>query len=116
MELGEELPVHKDPVTSGGNYPLIMTGGHNRHSIHASFRTNPLMLQLERGEPAMFMSKIDAGERGIGDGDLVRVKNDIGEFPIRAKVAASVRPGQVIVYHAWENYQFEGGMGQSPRR
>jgi nitrate reductase alpha subunit len=111
MELGEELPVHKDPVTSGGNYPLIMTGGHNRHSIHASFRTNHLMLQLERGEPAMFMSMSDARERGIADGDLVRVKNDIGEFPIRAKVAASVRPGQVIVYHAWENYQFEGGMG-----
>jgi len=111
MELGEELPVHKDPVTSGGDYPLVMTGGHNRHSVHASFRTNPLMLQLERGEPAVFMSKIDARDRGIEDGDLVRVHNDIGSFRIRAKVAASVRPGQVIVYHAWENYQFDGGIG-----
>jgi DMSO reductase family type II enzyme molybdopterin subunit len=111
MELGEELPVHKDPVTSGGDYPLIMTGGHNRHSIHASFRTNPLMLQLERGEPAIFMSNIDARGREIKDGDLVRVHNDIGEFRIRARIAPGVRPGQVIVYHAWENYQFEGGMG-----
>ncbi len=111
LELGEELPVHKEPVTAGGDYPLIMTGGHNRHSIHASFRTNPLLLQLERGEPVMFMSTADARQRGIEDGDLVRVHNDIGEFRIRAKVAASVRPGQVIVYHAWENYQFEGGMG-----
>ncbi len=111
MELGEELPVHKDPVMSGGDYPLVMTGGHNRHSIHASFRTNPLMLQLERGEPAIFISNVDARERGIANGDRVRVKNEIGSFLIRAKVAASVRPGQVIVYHAWENYQFEGGMG-----
>ena len=111
MELGEELPVHKDPVTSGGDYPLVMTGGHNRHSIHATFRTNPLMLQLERGEPAVLMSTIDARQRGIEDGDLVRVRNDIGEFRLRAKVAPGVRPGQVIVYHAWENYQFEGGMG-----
>ncbi|MDE3094820.1 MAG: molybdopterin-dependent oxidoreductase [Chloroflexota bacterium] len=111
LELGEELPVHKEPVMSGGDYPLVMTGGHNRHSIHASFRTNPLMLQLERGEPAIFISKADARERGIANGDRVRVKNDIGSFLIRAKVAASVRPGQVIVYHAWENYQFEGGIG-----
>jgi hypothetical protein len=22
-----------------------------------------------------------------------------------------VRPGQVIIYHAWENHQFEGGVG-----
>jgi DMSO reductase family type II enzyme molybdopterin subunit len=111
MELGEELPVHKDPVTSGGDYPLIMTGGHNRHSIHASLRTNPLMLQMERGEPAAFLSKADAQARGIEDGDMVRVSNDIGAFAIRAKVASSVRPGQVIVYHAWENYQFQGGIG-----
>ena len=111
MELGEELPVHKDPVTSGGDHPLIMTGGHNRHGIHASFRTNPLMLQLERGEPVIFLSKIDARQRGIADGDLVRVHNDIGEFRIRARITPGVRPGQVIVYHAWENYQFEGGMG-----
>ena len=111
MELGEELPAHKDPPKSGGDYPLVMTGGHNRHSIHASFRTNPLLLQLERGEPAIFMSVADAQERGIENHDLVRVYNDVGEFLVRAKVSPSVRPGQVIVYHAWENYQFAGGAG-----
>ncbi len=111
MELGEELPVHKDPPKAGGDYPLTMTGGHNRHSVHGFFRTNPLTLGLERGEPAMFMAAADAKERGIGENDLVRVRNDIGEFLIRAKVSPAVRPGQVIVYHAWENYQFEGGMG-----
>jgi len=111
MELGEELPMHKDPPASGGNFPLIMTGGHNRHSIHGFFRTNPLTLELEHGEPVMFMSDSDAKERGIDDHDLVRVYNDIGEFLVRAKVSPAVRPGQVIVYHAWENYQFQGGMG-----
>jgi nitrate reductase alpha subunit len=111
MELGEELPVHKDPPKSGGDYPLTMTGGHNRHSIHGFYRTNPLTLELEQGEPVMFMSVSDAEERRVSEHDLVRVSNDIGEFLIRAKVSPAVRPGQVIVYHAWENYQFEGGMG-----
>jgi len=111
MELGEELPVHKDPPKSGGDFPLVMTGGHNRHSIHGYFRTNPLTLELERGEPVMFMSAFDVIGRRIESHDLVRVYNDIGEFLIRVKISASVRPGQVIVYHAWENYQFQGGMG-----
>ena len=57
------------------------------------------------------MSASDAADRHIQDHDLVRVSNDIGGFLIRAKVSPAVRPGQVIVYHAWENYQFEGGMG-----
>jgi DMSO reductase family type II enzyme molybdopterin subunit len=111
MELGEELPVHKDPPKSGGDYPLTMTGGHNRHSIHGFFRTNPLTLELEQGEPVIFISVADAAERGVGEHDVVRVYNDIGEFGIRAKVSPAVRPGQVIVYHAWENYQFQGGIG-----
>lgn len=111
LELGEALPVHKEPPKAGGDYPLTMTGGHNRHSIHAAFRTNPLLLQLERGEPALGMSPLDARARGIENGDLVRVYNDIGEFRVRARVAPSVRPGQVVLYHAWENYQFEGGIG-----
>ena len=111
LELGEELPVHKDPPKAGGDYPLIMTGGHSRHSIHASLKDNPLLLELERGEPAMFMSVEDAEEREIRDGDRVRVYNDIGQFFVRTKVSPAVRPGQVIIYHAWENFQFEGGMG-----
>lgn len=111
LELGEELPVHKDPPNAGGDYPLIMTSGHARYSIHASFRHNPLMLNLERGEPVMFISVEDARERAISDGDRVKVYNDIGHFLIGAKVSPAVRPGQVVVYQAWENPQFEGGTG-----
>ena len=59
----------------------------------------------------MFMSASDAMTRRIENHDLVRVHNDIGEFLIRIKVSPAVRPGQVIVYHGWENYQFQGGMG-----
>jgi len=111
LELGEELPVHKDAPSSGGNYPLVMTGGHNRYSIHAAFRDNPLMLELERGEAVIFISTDDARARRIEEGDLVKVYNDIGQFFVQAKVSPAVRPGQVIVYHAWENYQFPGGIG-----
>jgi DMSO reductase family type II enzyme molybdopterin subunit len=109
LELGEELPVHKDNPPLGGDYPLQMTGGHTRWSIHASWRDDRNMLGLQRGEPVIYVSVEDARQRGIRDGDRVRVHNDVGSFQIQAKLAASVRPGQVIVYHAWEPYQFADG-------
>ena len=38
----------------------------------------------------------------------VRVHNDLDGFEIMVKVSPRVRPGQFIIYHAWENYQFRG--------
>jgi len=106
LELGEQLPTHKDNPAIGGNYPLQMTGGHTRWSIHSSWRDHKLMLDLQRGEPAIFINQNDAAARGIADGDRVEVMNDLGEFEVVAKVAAAVHPGQVIVYHGWEPFQF----------
>jgi DMSO reductase family type II enzyme molybdopterin subunit len=111
-EMGETLPVHKEPPNAGGVYPLRMTGGHTRWSIHATWRDSALMLRLQRGEPAIWISTADASARGIDDGDRIRVFNDVGEFIAIAKVAAAVQPGQTIIYHAWEPYQFKGWKGQ----
>ena len=107
-ELGEDLPVHKDQPLAGGNYPLKVTGGHARWSIHSDQVDDSLMLQLQRGAPVMFMSAQDAASRGIHDGDDVEVSNDVASFRIQAVVSPAVRPGQVMIYHAWENYQFKG--------
>jgi nitrate reductase alpha subunit len=70
------------------------------------------MLQLQRGEPAVWVAAQDARARGIADGDRIRVFNDVGEFEAVAKVAASVQPGQAVMFHAWEPYQFKDWKGQ----
>ena len=111
IELGETLPVHKDPPKAGGNFPLTLSGGHTRWSIHSSWRDDARMLRLQRGVPIMYMSVNDAQGRGIADGELVEVHNDIDSFRVNAKVSPAVRPGQLIIYHAWENFQFAGGKG-----
>jgi DMSO reductase family type II enzyme molybdopterin subunit len=111
LALGEALPTHKAPIKAGGDYPLTMTGGHTRWSIHSMWRTDPLMLRLQRGEPVIWVGAEDARAREIVDGDKVEVSNDVGRFFTKVKVSPAVRPGQVIMYHAWENFQFEGGMG-----
>lgn len=111
-EVGETLPVYKEAPKAGGELPLRLTGGHTRWSIHATWRDSELMLRLQRGEPALWMSDRDAAERGIADGDRVRVHNDNGEFEAIAKLAPAVQPGQIIMYHAWEPYQFKQWKGQ----
>jgi DMSO reductase family type II enzyme molybdopterin subunit len=108
LEWGEALPVHKPPPAAGGDYPLVLSGGHTRWSIHSQWRDQQTMLRLQRGEPVVYISGADAAARGIGDHDRVRVFNDLGAFVVRAKISPSARPGQLLLYHAWEPYQFDG--------
>jgi anaerobic selenocysteine-containing dehydrogenase len=63
-------------------------------------------MRLQRGVPTLVIGVEDASARGIEDGDTVRVYNDVSTFDVQAKTSPAVRPGQVIVYHAWEPYQF----------
>lgn len=111
MELDEFLPRHKDPPKAGGDYPLQLTGGHTRWSIHGQWRDDALMLRQQRGVPVMYMSTADADARDIADGEDARVHNDLDSFTIQIKVSPAVRDGQLIIYHAWENYQFAEGKG-----
>jgi DMSO reductase family type II enzyme molybdopterin subunit len=109
LEQGEALPTHKDSPPIGGQYPLMLNGAHARWSIHAAWRDNPHLLRIGgRGEPTVWMGTQDAAARGIRDNDRVRVFNDIGAYETLAKIVPGLRPGQVVVYHAWEPYQFKG--------
>ncbi|MBK7252279.1 MAG: molybdopterin-dependent oxidoreductase [Gammaproteobacteria bacterium] len=111
LELGEELPAFKEPPKAGGDYPLMLNSGHARWSIHSLHQTDPLMLRLQRGEPCLYMSVEDARSRGIADWDRVEVFNDVGRFRVRVKISPAMRPGMLMLYHAWEDYQHEGGVG-----
>jgi DMSO reductase family type II enzyme molybdopterin subunit len=108
LELNEHLPTHKDCPKAGGNYPLQVTGGHARWSMHSDWVDDSILLNLQRGEPVAFISARDAESRGIVDGVFVEVHNVVGNFRIQAAVSAAVRPGQAVIYHSWENYQFAG--------
>ncbi len=108
LEHDEHLPRFKAPPSIGGDYPLTMTGGHTRWSVHSVWRDNALMQRLNRGQPYIVVGQKDAEARSIADGDWVRCYNDVGEFFVRAKVITGAMPGQTIMYHSWENYQFAG--------
>ncbi len=113
LETDEQLLIHKELMHAGGEYPLRLTGGHTRWSMHSIWRANEQLLRLQRGEPVGYIAQADAAKRGIKDNDRIRVFNDIGGFEVLAKVSPAVQPGEVIVYHAWEGYQFKDGATQN---
>jgi len=105
-EADEVLPRWKPLPGADGRYPILLTGGHTRWSIHAIWRSEPNLLRLQRGEPVMWVAKEDAQAREIEDGQLVRVRNDYGAFLVKARVSPALAPGEAILYHAWEPFQF----------
>jgi DMSO reductase family type II enzyme molybdopterin subunit len=111
IDAGEALPTHKETPAMGGQFPLQMTSGHMRWSIHSSNVTNRLMLNTHRGTPFIFVNPGDAAARCVADDELVRVFNDMGEFRVAAKLAPGVRPGQVVMYNGWDPAQFAGWRG-----
>lgn len=106
LELEHELPGQRVDPKVGGNYPLRLTGGHARWSIHSCQVDDAILLSLQRGGPVLFMNLKDAQTRGIEDGEMVEIYNDVASFRVRIVASPNVKPGQTIIYHAWENYQF----------
>ena len=111
LEANEHLPTHKPDPKQGGDYPLGITSGHNRWSVHAMNQANDVILGTHRGEPNVMINPDDAAARGVTDDDLVRVYNDVGEFKVRVKIAANVKPGQVISYNGWAGFQYTDWSG-----
>lgn len=90
----------------GGEYPLLVTSGHSRWTVHSISMGNSTMLETHRGQPLVVMSIDDAEARGVSDGDWVRVWNDHGWYEAMAKPAPRVRPGQLVVYNGFEPHMF----------
>ena len=113
LEAGEELPCHKDNPAQGGDYPFVMTSGHNRWSIHSMNIVNRVLLQTHRGRPNVVLNPSDAKRLGIEDDEEVEISNDMGVFIAPVKLSPSVRPGQVVSYNGWEPYMYRTWKGAS---
>jgi anaerobic dimethyl sulfoxide reductase subunit A len=82
------------------NYPLQAIGHHTIARVHSTHANNDWL--AEAFPQRVFLNPIDAAERGIIDGDLVRVWNDRGELVIPARVTPRILPGVVdIPQGAW---------------
>jgi len=110
LKLGCAVPTARESLHPS-KFPLKFYSPHTRWGIHSTWRSNKYMLRLQRGVPHVNLNPADAATRGIRDGDSVRVYNDVGEFTAMAKVLPSLRPGTIMMDHAWEPHQFRKRLG-----
>ncbi len=81
-------------------YPLQLITTHFKQRAHSQFEGVPWLREL--ATQAISLNPVDAGARGIKDGDKVRVFNDRGEIIIPAKVTERIMPGVVdLPQGAW---------------
>jgi anaerobic dimethyl sulfoxide reductase subunit A len=81
-------------------FPLQAIGHHTLARVHSTHANNDLL--NEAFPQRIFINPLDAAERGICDGDLVRAWNERGELVIPARVTTRILPGVVdIPQGAW---------------
>jgi anaerobic selenocysteine-containing dehydrogenase len=76
-----------DPATE--RYPLTLISPASERTITSTLG------QLPRPDAKLLMHPADADERGLADGDLVRIFNDLGEVHCPLHVIAGIRRGTV---------------------
>ncbi len=111
-KLGATVPTARlNAGKHASKYPYTFYTPHTRWGIHTTWRSNKFMMRQQRGEPNVYLNPELAKEKGIADGEQVRVFNNIGEFYAQAKIAPTVRDDQVMMEHAWEAHQFRERKG-----
>jgi len=91
--------VASNPVLAK-KYPLAMISPPARNFLNSSF-VNVQSLRDTEGEPHLDMHPSDAHERGIEDGDAVRIFNDRGSFVAKVRVTDKARRGLVVGLSIW---------------
>lgn len=82
-----------DPLNQ--KYPLQLTGFHYKSRTHSTYGNVDVLKASCRQE--MWINPIDARERNIKNGDMVRIFNGRGEVQINAKVTPRMMPGVVAL-------------------
>lgn len=106
-KLNSMVPTARSHAGAGAsNYPLEFYSPHARWGIHSNWRSNKYLLRLQRGEPNIYINPKLAAQRGIKDGDRVRMFNAVGDFFAQAKFYPSIPVNSIMMEHGWEPHQY----------
>ncbi len=87
-------------------FPLQLLSPNTKNRIHSQFGNLEVIKQFSDG-PEAILNASDAIDRGINDGDSIRIYNDRGELKTKAKLNFSIKKGCVVYYNGW--WLQEGG-------
>jgi anaerobic selenocysteine-containing dehydrogenase len=74
---------------------LVLLSGAAHHFVSSSMANQP-SLRRKEGEPSIEMHPLDAANRGISHGDLVKVENGRGWCLLKAEITEDVLPGVTV--------------------
>ncbi|WP_420476871.1 molybdopterin-containing oxidoreductase family protein [Noviherbaspirillum sp. ST9] len=97
------IPPHESVASNpalGKKYPLAMISPPARNFLNSTF-VNVQSLRDTEGEPHLDMHPSDASERGIDDGNMVRIFNDRGSYVAKVRVTDKARRGLVVGLSIW---------------
>ncbi len=90
-----------------GRFPLQMFGFHYKARTHSTYANIDILNAACPQE--VWLNPIDASQRGINNGDTVRVFNSRGEVRLAAKVTPRIMPGVTAMGQgAWHNARMDG--------
>jgi len=79
-------------------YPLHVDTKHPKYRLHSQLcGTSLRSVYAVAGREPCLMNPADAAQRGVKDGDVVRVFNDRGQILAGAKLTDDIRPGVICV-------------------
>jgi anaerobic selenocysteine-containing dehydrogenase len=101
----DPLPFYNPPAEVSDQklaerFPLAFLSPPARHFLNSSFANLPRFREFER-EPHLDMHPDDAAERGIRDGEPVRLFNDRGSYVLKARINGKPRRGVVVAPSVW---------------
>lgn len=96
--LPDYVPSRESPATNpelAKKYPLNIVSPKSHGFLNSCYANMDHKIKGQ-GEQFVLINAADAGSRGIGEGDTVRVFNDRGAFEAEARITDDVNPGVVV--------------------
>ncbi len=81
-------------------FPYNLMSPNTKNRIHSQFG-NLESIKVINPEPLATINLGDAIQKGIKENDFIRVFNDRGELTIKAKIDASLRPGNIVIVNGY---------------
>ncbi|MEA2805688.1 MAG: anaerobic dimethyl sulfoxide reductase subunit, partial [Rhodospirillaceae bacterium] len=94
------IPTWIEPVKPEARFPLMLCSPKSRARTHSIHGNQPLLARVDPDD--VWMNTADANQRGISNGEMVRVFNDRGSTLLPVKVTSRIAPGVVSIKEgAW---------------
>lgn len=121
FDYGQEIPVEREQLpyffppaeawpgsAAQRDYPLVLMSERPRYRVHSQWYGVPWLRELEP-EPIVKVNPVDAGTRGISDGDYVELFNSRGHAVAKAVLTEGIKPGCLTYPKGWQRHQHLAG-------